>query len=363
MLTTPTIFALALAAAPPGGGYTRDQLKVLATTALQEFSSMEARCAALASLTVPDLEAETAFRRSADFMEIVVKYEAYPPGGHNMRSDDVAIAVQALERAYMCHPGWEQRHYIDHAIVLLEDRLRYIRTTEKRPPTEPDVEILQQALTRVQALERSVPAAPVCLPPACPKPPVRPTPSPLAKPRGYQAKYMDLFSLRVELGGGIGTKIIDRDWGEPKPVHGSLRPVFSFSLAPGVRFLLGREQRHVLATGFRWTVLAFEHRFFRDSAQQMVARFEYGIRIHERWLSMHGAFEPGLQIHADIGYFGRPQMGGSAALCTGNEVLCVRFGGYKATRGKETALMDGMFLSAGVDVFRAADNLLRRADR
>lgn len=357
MLTLSNILAISLAAAPPGGGYTRDQLKVLAATALQEFARMEARCAAPAGDT-PDLEAETAFRRAADLMEIVVKYEAYPPGGHNMRSDDIAIAVQALERAYLCHPGWEQRHYIDHANDLLEARLQYIRTEEKRPATEPDVEILQQTQARVQALERTVAAPPVCLHPACPKPPVQRPPPPTTKPSDYRGKYMDLFSLRVELGGVIGMKILDPDKGVPER-----KPVVLFSFAPGVRFLLGRKQRHVLATGFRWTLLAFEHRESRDNAQQMVARFEYGIRIHKRWLSAHGSLEPGLQIHANVGYFGRVQIGGSAALCTGNEVFCVRFGGYHAFRKQDTSLMDGKFLGAGVDVFRVADNLLRRADR
>ena len=370
MLTLTTLLSLSLLA-PAGGAYTRDELKEFAATASREFSRMESRCSTLTPGAPADLEAEASFRGSADLMEIVVRHETYPAGrqGQNLRSDDVGSFAQSLERAYLCHPGWEQRHYLDRAIHTLEARLTQIRDVERRSQSEPDGLILQQVRERLLALTRALtlPPPPPCPLPAAPEANTRRTPdeADAQKPRPYRAKYMDLFSLRVEIGFGLGTQFID---GSPKPEY---RDTFLFGVAPGVRFLLGRHKRHVLATGFRWSVLAFKSDDNNDSdtedenhrVNQMVARFEYGIRLHERWFSLHAAFEPGIQARAQITSFGTPQVGGSGAVCTGNEVFCVRFGGYSGTLGGDWGL-DGMFMGAGIDIFRFTDNiLLRRAER
>lgn len=356
-----TLTALSLLSflAPPDGGYTRDQLKLLASTASQEFGRMESRCS---TPTQPaDLAAEASFRRSADLMEIVVQHEAYPAGrpGQNLRSDDVGSVAQSLERAYLCHPGWEQRHYLERAIRILEQRLTQIRDEEKRPQSDPDGMILQQVRERLLALTHALTRPPPCVTTACPNTPVERVvdDAPAPPPRPYRAKYMDLFSLRVELGFGLGTQFSDT----ASNVDGV--PVM-FGVAPGVRFLLGRRhKRHVLATGFRWSVLAFKDADQSHAVHQMVARFEYGLRLHERWFSLHAAFEPGIQAYkqatdVDTAHtgFGAAQIGGSGAVCTGNEAFCVRFGGYSGG-------LSGMFIGAGIDVFRVTDNILRRADQ
>ncbi len=344
--------------APSDGGYTRDQLKLLASTASQEFSRMESRCSTLTQ--PPDLAAEASFRRSADLMEIVVQHEAYPAGrsGQNLRSDDVGSVAQSLERAYLCHPGWEQRHYLERAIRMLEQRLSQIRDAERRPPSEPDSMLLQQVRDRLVALTGALTQPTPSTPPPCKNvsrkceadQPTAPSPG------AYRAKYMDLFSLRVELGFGLGTQFTDT-------TSTNFDNVFLFGVAPGVRFLLGNEhKRHVLATGFRWNVLAFKHDGDNNRVHQMVARFEYGLRLHERWFSLHAAFEPGIQARVQATSFGTAQLGGSGAVCTGNEAFCVRFGGYSGTFGGAVGLA-GMFIGAGIDVFRVTDNILQRADK
>ena len=358
MSTLPTLILLSFLA-PPDGGYTRDQLKLLASTASQEFSRMESRCSTLTRDQPPDIAAEASFRRSADIMEIVVQHEAYPAGrqGQNLRSDDVGLVAQSLERAYLCHPGWEQRYYLERAIKVLEERLSQIRDEERRPLSEPDGMILQQVRERLLALTHALTRPPPCVAPACPNTPVeRVNQAPVPQPGPYRAKYMDLFSLRVEVGFGLGTQFID------KPTTSTYNNVFLFGAAPGVRFLLGRHKRHVLATGFRWSVLAFKVDTVNHRVHQIVARFEYGLRLHPRWFSLHAAFEPGIQARARDPRFGTPQIGGSGAICTGNEVVCVRFGGYSGTLGGDWGLV-GMFIGAGIDVFRVTDNLLRRAEQ
>lgn len=364
-MSTLTTLILLSFLAPPDGGYTRDQLKLLASTAAQEFTRMESRCSTQAE--APDLAAEASFRRSADLMEIVVQHEAYPAGrpGQNLRSDDVGSVAQSLERAYLCHPGWEQQHYLERAIRTLEQRLTQIRDVEKRSQSEPDGVILQQVHERLLALTFVLTQPPPCVTPKCPNPPVQTgsDEAPAPPPPSYRAKYMDLFSLRVEIGFGLGTQFIDEP--ETPTLYDK---VFLFGVAPGVRFLLGQHKRHVLATGFRWNILAFKSEEVMKDVEidhrvhQMVARFEYGIRLHERWFSLHAAFEPGLQARVQSTLFGTPQLGGSGAVCTGNEVFCVRFGGYSGTFGGAVGL-NGMFIGAGIDVFRVTDNILRRAER
>lgn len=364
MLILTTLLSLSLLA-PAGGAYTRDELKEFAATASREFSRMESRCSTLTPGAPADLEAEASFRGSADLMEIVVRHETYPAGrqGQNLRSDDVGSFAQSLERAYLCHPGWEQRHYLDRAIHTLEARLTQIRDVERRSQSEPDGLILQQVRERLLALARALtlPPPPPCPAPAAPETNIRRTPdeADAPKPRPYRARYMDLFSLRVEIGFGLGTQFIDQNATETTSVY---RDTFLFGVAPGVRFLLGRHKRHVLATGFRWSVLRFKFEDEINIVHQMVARLEYGIRLHERWFSLHAAFESGIQARARHPRFGTPQVGGSGAVCTGNEVFCVRFGGYSGTLGGAWGL-NGMFIGAGIDVFRVTDNILRRAER
>ncbi len=362
----PTLLAMLLLSslAPADGGYTRDQLQLLATTAAQEFSRMESRCS---TPTQPsDLAAELAFRRSADLMEIVVQHETYPTGrpGQSLRSDDVGAVAQSLERAYLCNPGWEQRHYLERAIKLLEERLAQIRDQERRPPSDPDSASLQQVRERLLALTLALTQPPPCKTTTCPKGPVAPASDEpdTPPPPPYRTKYMDLFSLRLELGAGLNTRFKDDQAMLAEDRLTEYNNGFIYGFAPGVRFLLGRNKRHVLATGFRWSVLTFKDDDKKHNVHQIVARFEYGLRLHERWFSLHAAFEPGTQARARDPRFGTAQIGGSGAICTGDEIFCLRFGGYSGTLGGEWGLI-GMFLNAGIDVFRVTDNILRRAER
>jgi hypothetical protein len=359
IFTTLLVYSLA---SPPGGGYTREQLKILFSTASQEFTRMESRCSTPASAEAPDLEAEAAFRRSADLMEIIVQNEDYPASrkGQNMRSDDISATAQALERAYMCHPGWEQRHYLGRAIRMLKQRTEEIVNKERRSLGDADGQILSKAHERLLELMRDMvrpPPPPQCVSTRC-ESPIKPPDgsSSAAPPGGYRGKYMELFSLRLELGFGIDTQFVQPD------SSADFRKVGLFGVTPGVRFLVGRRKRHVFATGFRWNLTAFHDDMATYRVHQVVVRLEYGFRPHERWFSLHAAFEPGLQASVRDPRFGSVQLGGSGALCTGYEVFCVRFGGYSGTLGGEWGLK-GMFLAAGVDVFRMADNILRRAKR
>ncbi len=355
------IFILMLVTAPAAGPYTREQLDAVYRVGLDEFDRMKDRCLptpiGTAALAAPDIEAELAFFRMAELIRLVILNYPYPSGrdGQIQRSDDVSQAVQGFERAYLCHPGWEQRHYLNNAITLAEARTRQIRDTERRTLTESEILTLQEALSRLRSLRGQLRAPAACEEPdSCP-PAVAPGVQPQAEaPRGYRAKYMDLFSLRLEFAGGPKTTVA----GElaAAPVSG----VFQFSVAPGVRFLAGKRRRHVFGLGFRWNVLSFKNAGENDVAHQIVARFEYGIRLHLKWLSAHASFEPGLQAHTIPDYFGRTQLGGSGALCTWNEAFCVRFGGYRAITVTEIAYMDGQFLGAGFDLFRVADNIMRR---
>lgn len=342
-----------------GRGYTKEVLEALDANALQEFTSMEGRCITPASAQTPDIEAEDVFRRSAAIWEIVVQNWDYPANrkGQGYRSDDISRVAEALERAYMCHPGLERRHYLDRAGRMVMDRIDQIVTEEKRQLSEPDDERLSKARERVLVLMRGMvrpEPPPPCVSRRCEPALDAPSgPSPAASPRGYRGKYMDLFSLRVEIGLGVGTSLVEST---STTSTSNVRDVFLFGVAPGVRFLVGAHKRHVLATGFRWNLLAF-HGDEDHLVHQMAARVEYGLRLHKRWLSLHAAFEPGLQAR-----IGGAQISGSGAICTGNEAFCVRFGGYSGLPGGDPGL-NGMFLSAGIDVFRVADNILRRAER
>jgi hypothetical protein len=364
-----SIFFLILAAAPASGPYSREQLDAVNRVGLDEFDRMEDRCLPTAigtpAFASPDIEAELAFFRMAELIRLVILNYPYAPGraDQSQHSDDVSQAVQGFERAYLCHPGWEQRHYLNSAMTLLEARIRQIRDVERRALTESEEVILQQALLRLRALRGQLRAPAACREPSSCPPMVAP-PTPVASPTtGYRAKYMDLLSLRFEFGGGLGTKVDDS--GGTKPRSG----VFLFSVAPGVRFLAGKRRRHVLGLGFRWSVTSFKDADENDFVHQMVTRFEYGIRAHPKWFSLHAAFEPGLQarpandnpVNPQVG-FGNIQVGGSGALCTWNEAFCVRFGGYFALAKGDADYIDGRFLGAGFDLLRVADNILRRED-
>lgn len=357
-----------LATAPPAGPYSREQLDVVNRVGLDEFDRMKDRCLPTVigtpAPTKPDIEAELAFFRMAELIRLVILNYPYAAGrdGQTQRSDDVSQAVQGFERAYLCHPGWEQRHYLNTAMTLLETRIRQIRDVERRQLTETEDLTLQQALARLQAL-RSLLRAPTITcagPKQCP-PPIAPAPTAPEQTRGYRAQYMDLLSLRIEAWGGDATlATID---GEGVRTQGSVSEVFQFSIAPGVRFLAGRRRRHVFGLGFRWTWNFFTVGGERNHVNQVVTRFEYGIRANPKWLSLHLAFEPGLQGYPLASGFGRFQVGGSGALCTWNEAFCVRLGGYYAIAPSDAAYMDGWFAGPSLDLLRVADNVLRKNEK
>jgi hypothetical protein len=182
-----SIFFLILAAAPASGPYSREQLDAVNRVGLDEFDRMEDRCLPTAigtpAFASPDIEAELAFFRMAELIRLVILNYPYAPGraDQSQHSDDVSQAVQGFERAYLCHPGWEQRHYLNSAMTLLEARIRQIRDVERRALTESEEVILQQALLRLRALRGQLRAPAACREPSsCPPMVAPPTPGGLA---------------------------------------------------------------------------------------------------------------------------------------------------------------------------------------
>lgn len=303
-----------------------------------------------------DREAQLGFLRVAEMRRMVAEnypYAKLGSEGPKIHTDDVHIAVQQFEMAFACEPVWEQRRYLDEALELVLARRDQIRDVEKRAGASAEFMQLAEDEARLRQklgkLRR----------PPCPATttgchgvihanPVEPEQG--AK-RGYRARLMDLLSLRLEFGGGFKAVL--------QTPMGSRRDGLPFvtSIAPGVRLLAGENGRHVFGLGFRYTLLAYVGEGYH--ASQMSARFEYGVRAHPRWFSIHGSFEPGLQTHPRRESFGHTQIGGSGSLCTWNEALCLRFGGSAAVGQRDGAELGVGFATFGLDLFRVIDNRLR----
>lgn len=295
-----------------------------------------------------DLEAEHGFLRVAELLRIVVDRYPYTKLGNKsvkVKNDDIHVAVQRYEQAYRCNPGWEKRRYLDSALGMILARREQL-SAEGLDLSE---ELRQDEARLREKLGELRP--PVCE--AKPKPCLEVKPrdgEPEPPRRGYRARLMDILSLRLELGGGFMAKV--RGAGVE---HESVPLVVS--VAPGVRLLAGGRQRHVFGLGFRYTLLNYIGR--SEVANMLTARFEYGIRAHEKWFSIHVGFEPGLATYPENETFGRTQIGGSGSLCTWNEALCLRFGGYATVGDRTLSHLDVGFGTFGVDIFRVIDNRLR----
>lgn len=371
-----------LAVAPEAASpYSRDDLDKLIRIADAEWQALEGRCGGRAEgatdnaappAPAVDHEAELAYMRMAEMRRLAAQHYPYAKlgkDGQQYHSDDIHQAVQLYERAYACNPGWEQRRYLNEAIDMVVTRRKAIREQEARPESAPDnLQLMEDEKRLREKLSELRPPLCQANKPTCPTPKQEESAS--EPPRGYRKRFMDLFALRVEVGalfksslyeGLEGTNSIPPD---PESPQG-----FTFALAPGVRLLAGAKQRHVFGLGFRYAIMTFKpEEEERDRVVQMAARLEYGVRISLNWFSVHASFEPGIQVHPLLEYFGNGQIGGFGSVCTWNEALCLRVGGGKAVRvaGPKTTNIERFFdfntVTFGIDVFRLTDNILRATE-
>lgn len=370
-----------LAVAPDAASpYSRDDLDKLIRIADAEMQALAGRCGVEAEGAtdsgVPvapsvDHEAELAYMRMAEMRRLAAQHYPYAKlgkDGQQYHSDDIHQSVQLYERAYACNPGWEQRRYLNEAIDMVVTRRKEIREQEARPESAPDNLQLREDEKRLREKLAQL-RPPVCPSnkPACPT--LKQEESASEPPRGYRRRFMDLFVLRVELGALFTASLQQRLAVSPEP---SSPNGFAFAIAPGVRLLAGAKQRHVFGLGFRYAIMTYKLIQYgeesRDRVVQMAARLEYGVRISLNWLSVHASFEPGIQAHPLLEFFGNGQIGGSGSVCTWNEALCLRVGGGKTVRvaGRETKHLERYFdfgtVTFGIDVFRLSDNILRATE-
>lgn len=356
--------------------YSKEDLDRIVQVADAEFFRFDGRCSATSpsaeeSELAPvgrgkvDVEAERAFMRMAEMRRLIVQYYPYDrldkKKAPEVRSDDVSQAAQLLEMAYDCNPGWDQRRYLGDAIDMIVARRKQIREQERRPDSVEDSVALLTVEKRLRDKLGRL-QAPVCSPmmPVCPTAP-RPVIS-SESPRGYRKRLMGLFSLGVEFGGSFYGRLYEGIQDDGVPDDHSRPTAFVLGLAPGIRLQAGARQRHVFGLGFRYTLLAFREEGAKDHVSQMAARFEYGYRFHERWFSLHGSFEPGIQVHPVQTYFGHAIVGGGGRMCTWNEALCLRVGGSRSVLPGSGPYFDAAYVTFGVDVMRVVDNIMRATE-
>lgn len=347
-----------LAAAPAGDSlYSKEQLDALVASSELEYARFHGRC--VTPSAPPDVEAEQAFSRMAELRHLVVLHYPYGKKDHKVHADDVSTAAQLYESAYRCNPGWSHRGYLEKAFELVQMRTREIREDERRPETAEDYVMLLGVASRLREQLGTIqpPSTGPSAARPCPKPP------PIVQEpetKGYRGRYMGLFSLRVELGPMLGAVLNLPE--DPDNPSAAVDMQFFLSLAPGVRLLAGAKQRHVFGLGFRYTALAYDQNPI-NVVDRLAARFEYGVRAHLRWLSIHAGFEPGIQAQWTAPTFGHVNIDLWAAMCTWGEALCVRGGWGSSVRPRNGSTdMAGGFLAFGLDIFRVADNVLRAMD-
>lgn len=342
-----------LAAAPPT--HSKADLEALLRVAEAETLPLYGRCGSeggtepRALAPTIDREAEAGFARVAEIRRLLVSNYPYAKLGRDadkIQSDDVYVAVQQFELAFQCNPGWEQRRYPEAALEMITARREQLVAGGLALPQE-----LVDAETRLRdRLSRLRPEK-------CPK--ERPCvtigpvpPAPETRLGRYKARLMEVLSLRLEFGAGFAA---DRLYGGSR--EGTPLVI---SVAPGVRFLAGRGRRHVFGLGFRYSALPFVGDD-RGTVHQVTARFEYGVRAHRQWFSIHAGFEPGFVSHPSS--FGVSQLGGVGSLCTWNEALCVRIGGTTTVPYDREAFLKFGHVTFGIDLFRVIENRLTAPEK
>ena len=357
ILATLAFSALAVAAprasAAPGA-HDPEELRAILQVAQRELADHIDRCTGGDVRMIRDEASERTFVSIAGMFHFFIQHYPYPEIAAVQRTEHVRDASLALERAFSCSPHWDKRHYLEDALALIKQRQREI-ADEKRSDTKRETDALaedaQRITRRLDALPRPTERRPSDE--ATPPPPPR-------EPTGY-ARWRDRLSLRLELGGG---SVHVREYLSDGSRVDAEASAFTFALAPGVRFLAGANRRHVFVVGFLYEFLGYsvDHRDKYQMAHIMAARGEYALRLHPRWLSLHAAFEGGIEAHLQNNAFGRELFGFSFALCTANEALCAR------TRSLWTAAKARDFIDApivgllSVDAFRVADHLLPHKD-
>lgn len=339
-------------AAATGPEYGEDELVMMYQIAVQELDSREDRCVVRDGALMADSESERAFARSALMVRLFVTEYPFPPGSEAERSALVHRVVVGYERAFDCDPAWDKRSYLTSALSAIDKHLERVREIEKRPLTEPDVVAIIQDRKRVQMRLDGL-RQPVCptkeqLCPVDAEPDPRPK---IDDSKGYR-RWIDRLSLRLEIGGGKSNYQAKGD----EPLFGS---TFALHLSPGVRFLAGRNRRHVFVVGFMYGFEAIHDGATSENLHTMIARLEYGIRIHPRWFSIHGALEGGVGAGGDDP-LGRGVIGSSGALCTWGEALCARIRHHWAEpQSTEMAAVVGLI---GLDFFRVVDHFKTKGE-
>lgn len=346
-----------LAAAPPT--HSKADLEALLRVAEAETLPLYGRCGSeggtepRAPAPTIDREAEAGFARVAEIRRLLVSHYPYAKLGRDadkIQSDDVYVAVQQFELAFQCNLGWEQRRYPEAALEMISARREQLVAGGLALPQE-----LVDAETRLRdQLSRLRPEKCPRERPCVPIGPVPPAPE--TRLGRYKARLMEVLSLRLEFGAGFAAGWVyqgEESKGGPLVI----------SVAPGVRLLAGKGRRHVFGLGFRYSALAFIGDD-RGPAHPMAARFEYGVRAHRQWFSIHVGLEPGFVIHPRPPSFGFSQLGGFGSLCTWNEALCVRLGGSTTVvpydRG---ALLKFGHVTFGIDLFRVIENRLTAPEK
>ncbi|MBZ5709316.1 hypothetical protein [Nannocystis pusilla] len=278
----------------------------------------------------------------------------------NALIDDASLAY---ERAYDCAPSLSNAFYLLRAIELLGSRVVHLVQVEKLDESAPRVQELVARRDRLRDKLPSPPQCPVCIKcETCPKPP--------PPPSGYRGLYTGRLALSLGLGGGQA-----RLGGERAGVIGHL----TLRTAFGARFVLGKQERHLLTAGLHYALQAGlsyasdslpAARPPRPSAIHQAGPYlEYAFAPHPHF-SVHGHLS--LSISAGVVWFeaagGLRNLGfssltpgGGGAICTLRGVLCARGHGYGSVLQKNS--LTGYDLTLAVDLFRVTDALLARRDR
>lgn len=336
------------------------EITTIEAVANHEFDAVADRClddAQHGKKDSVDEEAEHQLVRAATLYATIL---AHAP--QNLKSRDIYLsniamfAANAYIQAFRCNPSkWQ---YIDDAKVLIEERLHQIIEAEKRSQEEADYQLLAQKLASIQ--EKYPPTegpSPQIENKVCPKCEQAPT---HVEQRPYiSAKTLERFSLRIE-GGYIATDFVEKRTLEH--YGGYVR------IAPGLRFLLGKNYRHIVQTGlaysFQTTIYNFDDwksnptHDTRVPGMSLSGFLGYGYRIHSRWASIHGTLDVGVVRYAveeeesvPAGTTG--QLGFALDACTWKDAVCLRFQPFIGNFSE----LWGIQLGAGFDILRFVENI------
>lgn len=361
------------AAAPTGGaGMPRETLKPIKDAAEYLRDVRQPSCSAVtagAELPPENLSSALTYEEISVMLGLAgLEQPRVPSEDPEARAgqiqDKLDAAVDARIAAYQCIPGPAGKRHLEAAIDLLRVWERQLREVEQLPNSAPNYVQIQQKIAALVAL-----MPPESRPP-CPKPNCAVEDrSPHKTPKGY-ARFMELLTLRMELGIGGGKLTYRKDTTDEEPGENTSTTVVlgpALRLFAGIR-LLDVKRRHALLIGGFY---GFQHitkhdiSFVTPSVFNIVhaggLQLEWGIRVSGGAVSFHPAVDFGAQSFLGESTFGHLRLGGAFGLCVGGEVVCLIprfFTGLQHTNGRE---FRGYQVNIGVDVFRLVDRALNRS--